>query len=187
MMAFSFMSTQIDRDAEKWGKTCERRAEAAKKRWSKLKEQKNAYDTIACNCMQSNANDAIDTDNDNENENENAKENDNDNEINNINNIYSASAESEFPVFDEAWKMFPEKKGKNAVSKKAKKEIEKAGLETITQAISAYMEDVQQKRNTGFDLRYMYGSTFFNGRWMEYLQNEQQEDESSEKKGGKYQ
>ena len=38
-------------------------------------------------------------------------------------------------LFEKLWKLYPNKKGKSAVSTKAKKELEKAGEETVTKAI----------------------------------------------------
>lgn len=103
-------------------------------------------------------------------------------------NIYCASEKNDeqISVFEEAWKLYPEKKGKNAVSKKAKQEIEKAGIDVIRKAITGYLADVERKRSTGFDLRYMYGSTFFNGRWQDYLQEDQQTAQLLTKKGEPY-
>jgi hypothetical protein len=103
-------------------------------------------------------------------------------------NIYCASGKKkqDFPVFEEAWRMFPEKKGKNAVSKKSKQEIEKAGIDTMRKAVTAYLAEIERKRSTGFDQRYMYGSTFFNGRWMEYLQDEQKSGQLLTKSGEPY-
>lgn len=63
-MAFSFMAAQIDRDSEKWEKTCEKRREAVNKRW-------NTKNTNVCNSIQMNTND---TDNDNVNDNVNDKD-----------------------------------------------------------------------------------------------------------------
>lgn len=72
--------------------------------------------------------------------------------------------------FEAVWKEYPEKKGKNAISKKAYKELEQAGEETVRRALRGYMQDM--KLNPW--KHYMNGSTFFNGRWMDYI------DEASE-------
>lgn len=96
---------------------------------------------------------------------ENDKENNtfNNNTFNNTKNIYSA--------FEKAWKEYPLKKGKNAVNKKNKEAIEKLGEEKILQAVRNYIKDIAHQRANGFkDLNYMNGSTFFNGRYEDYLE-----------------
>ena len=81
---------------------------------------------------------------------------------NNTKNIYSA--------FEKAWKEYPTKKGKKAVNKKNKEVIEKLGEEKILQAVRNYTKDIAHQRANGFkDLNYMNGSTFFNGRYEDYL------------------
>lgn len=80
-------------------------------------------------------------------------------------------------VFEEAWKLYPEKKGKSAVSKKSIMELEDAGFDTVKSAITDYLADVKEKRDSGFNQRYMNGSTFFNGRWRDYVQEEHEQEE----------
>ena len=83
-------------------------------------------------------------------------------DLNNKGLIYSA--------FEKAWKEYPLKKGKNAVNKKNKEAIEKLGEEKILQAVRNYTKDIAHQRANGFkDLNYMNGSTFFNGRYEDYL------------------
>ena len=74
-MAFSFITAQMDRDNEKYAKTCEKRREAVNKRWNK----NNTKNTIVCNSIQNITNNT-DNDNDNDNDNENDNENENDND-----------------------------------------------------------------------------------------------------------
>lgn len=66
-IAFSFMSQQIDRDAEKYKAKCDRNAENAKKRWEN--ENANASDR-----MQADANDANNNNNRNNNQKRKRKE-----------------------------------------------------------------------------------------------------------------
>lgn len=75
--------------------------------------------------------------------------------------------------FDALWKAYPNKKGKSAVKDSKKKELLKEG-DKVFRAIENYKADIR-KNNT--EARYiMHGSTFFNGRWRDYVE-EGKEDE----------
>lgn len=70
--------------------------------------------------------------------------------------------------FDSVWKLYIRKKGKTGVTKKAKEEIYKLGFEKISACIDKYAKECQ-----GTDPQYiLYGSTFFNGRYKDYLDDE---------------
>lgn len=69
-------------------------------------------------------------------------------------------------LFEKLWLLYPNKKGKSAVSTKAKKELEKAGEETVTKAIYNYIAF----KNTQPWRSWLDGSTFFNSRWKDYLE-----------------
>lgn len=76
----------------------------------------------------------------------------------------------DFSIFESVWSLYPHKKGKSAVSKKSKEAIQKLGLDAITNAVMHYKQDVENQRANGFtSLNYMQGSTFFNGRYTDYL------------------
>lgn len=82
---------------------------------------------------------------------------------NNINKKYKEKYIGDF--FEKAWQKYPNKKGKNAVSKKAKQELYEAGEDTVMAAIRAYITEVE-----GREEKYiLHGSTFFNGRWKDYV------------------
>ena len=68
--------------------------------------------------------------------------------------------------FEKLWAMYPRKRGKNKVTKKAKKELEKAGFETVARAISNYKSEIKKNRTN--EKYIMYGSTFFNGGWRDF-------------------
>lgn len=69
--------------------------------------------------------------------------------------------------FEKAWKTYPKKLGKSAVTKQAKKELYEAGEDAVLEAINSYIADIQEN---GIESRYiLYGSTFFNGRWRDYI------------------
>ncbi len=67
--------------------------------------------------------------------------------------------------FETVWKLYPNKKGKTAVSKKSKDAIYKLGIEKITAAIESYKKELAKETWK----QPMNGSTFFNGRYIDYL------------------
>lgn len=87
---------------------------------------------------------------------------------NNIDNNNIYTPKNDFSAeFDSLWSLYPKKKGKSAVSKKAIKELQKAGFETVKKAIECYKEEI--RKNHTEEQYIMNGSTFFNGRWQDYL------------------
>lgn len=104
----------------------------------------------------------------------------NKNDKNYKNNIYSASEKNSstktYEVFEKLWSLYPEKKGKNQVSKKSKEAIEKIGIEKMTIALKKYIADVEKQRKEGFkELKYKNGSTWFNSGYEDYLVEEKEE------------
>lgn len=75
--------------------------------------------------------------------------------------IVQKNAQNE-SVFEKAWKLYPEKKGKSAVSKKSIALIEKLGFEEMSKRIDRYKKSKQDWQ------QWMNGSTFFNGRHEDY-------------------
>lgn len=87
----------------------------------------------------------------------------------NTNTVHAAEADAhgvDFPVFEEIWKLYPSKRGKGAVSKKSKAAIEKVGREEMARALARYRAEVE---SANFNQQWMNGSTFFNGRYVDYL------------------
>lgn len=78
--------------------------------------------------------------------------------------VHSANDTDNF--FEQVWKLYPNKKGKTAVSKKSKEAVYEIGIEKITAAIDAYKKELARESWK----RPMNGSTFFNGRYTDYLQ-----------------
>lgn len=113
--------------------------------------------------------------NDNNNERNNDINNSKKEYIKRINkNKYSAQAE-------ELWKLYPLKKNKNRVINKIPKLIEKYGFEQMKNTITRYKKYVQDTRENGFkDLKYQNGSTFFNGTYIDYLDENYGQDENTE-------
>lgn len=76
--------------------------------------------------------------------------------------------------FEELWKLYPKKKGKGQIKPKTKREIYKVGFEKMKLAIERY-----KKERQGKDDQYtMYGSTFFNSGYKDYL--EEQDDNNND-------
>ena len=69
--------------------------------------------------------------------------------------------------FEKVWKPYPRKLNKSAVTQKAKKELYEAGEKAVLGAVNSYIAEIQENGTTE---RYiMYGSTFFNARWRDYI------------------
>ena len=84
--------------------------------------------------------------------------------------------------FEDVWKAYPNKKGKDKISKKCYKELEAAGKETLLKAI----EGIKAFKEQNEWYSYQNGSTFFNGGWKDYLNTEIKESaEHEENTGGK--
>ena len=73
--------------------------------------------------------------------------------------------EQEEDLFEMLWSIYPKKRGKGQVSKRAKHQIAKIGYDHMARAIERYSNEV-----AGKDPQYtMYGSTFFNSGYVDYL------------------
>ncbi len=80
------------------------------------------------------------------------------------------------PFFENLWKEYPNKKGKNKISKKALKEINSIGEEKMLNAIERYKKSI-----VGTEAKFIkHGSTFFNGDYVDYLSDEPLEDKITE-------
>lgn len=69
-------------------------------------------------------------------------------------------------LFEYLWSLYPEKKGKAAVSESKKAEIAKAGKEQMERAIDRYKTEFEKDKSWR---KPQYGSTFFNGGYVDYL------------------
>ena len=79
------------------------------------------------------------------------------------------------PFFERVWELFPNKKGKSAVSKKAMRELAEAGETAVIAAVENYKAEIQRK---GTEEKYiLHGSTFFNGRWRDYVVEDKPEEQ----------
>lgn len=77
-------------------------------------------------------------------------------------NIYIVQSEK-------LWKKYPLKKGKKNAMKKLPDLVEKHSYSQLERCIDRYIKYVESRRNTGFNLNYQNGSTFFNGTFEDYL------------------
>ena len=71
--------------------------------------------------------------------------------------------------FENIWKEYPEKKGKSQISQTTRRKLHKVGAETLLRAIRNYEDDLRINDWK----KPMHGSTFFNGRYEDYLQVEE--------------
>ena len=83
------------------------------------------------------------------------------------NNIY-AQKDCACEFFEILWQRYPRKKGKSSVSKKAMQEINNVGFERMSKAIDNYRADIEH--NNTQEQYIMYGSTFFNGGYKDWLE-----------------
>ena len=67
------------------------------------------------------------------------------------------------------WSLYPSKIGKDKAIKKIPQHIKDYGFEQMKKTIERYKEYVENNRNTGFNIRYQNGSTFFNSGFKDYL------------------
>ena len=70
--------------------------------------------------------------------------------------------------FEEVWKLYPRKRGKSAVSKKSKRELYSSGMDVVAAAIEKYKSETDGREEQYI----LQGSTFFNGRWKDYIPQE---------------
>ena len=68
---------------------------------------------------------------------------------------------------DRCWREYPNKKGKNKITKKALAELDKLGTEKMLLAIGRYKAEIERNKT---DMQYIqHGSTFFNGGYADYI------------------
>ncbi len=90
---------------------------------------------------------------------------------NNVNKKDKEGEEKQINIddfFESIWSLYPNKKGKSAISKTTKGKLYKVGFDKLESAIAKYKKElsIDSWKKT------MNGSTFFNGRYLDYLQEE---------------
>ena len=89
-----------------------------------------------------------------------------------INNTYAQKKFCACAFFETLWKLYPRKKGKDSVTKKALQEINNIGLDKMKSAIERYKREINENHTQ--EQYIMYGSTFFNGGYKDYLDDNKQ-------------
>lgn len=85
----------------------------------------------------------------------------------NNNNVLSDSLEE---FFNRVWMFYPVKKGKGAVSRTAKQKLMKVGEDQLKRCVERYLTERDELKASGrFCPELMNGSTFFNSRYIDYL------------------
>lgn len=84
--------------------------------------------------------------------------------------------------FNKIWELYPKKRGKDSIKSKRKKELHSVGFEKLERAISRYKNEI---KNRGVQDEFVLnGSTFFNGRYKEFLDENYKEVKKYVKKNG---
>lgn len=79
--------------------------------------------------------------------------------------------------FESIWKLYPIKKGKGKVSKTQKQKLQKIGYDQIKRCVERFVEEAEKEHR---DKQYWpHGSTFFNSGYIDYL-DENCEEETKE-------
>ena len=84
--------------------------------------------------------------------------------------------------FEEIWKLYPRKLGKSKVKATQKKALCKVGREKLEMCIERFIRHM--KRENRPEDKMPYGSTFFNGGYADYLDENYQETETKREGGG---
>ncbi|MCX0366274.1 hypothetical protein LI062_02515, partial [Clostridium perfringens] len=89
-------------------------------------------------------------------------------------NIYSSND------IEEIWSLYPLKKGKASAIKKIPKLLKQYGKEQIVRCIKRYIEEIKKENKSKEFI--LHGSTFFNGRYIDYLDSNYEEDITTKQK-----
>ncbi len=89
-------------------------------------------------------------------------------------NLKSKSKVNSNQDIEEIWSLYPLKKGKKIAIKKIPKLLKEYGKEQIIRCIERYIEEIKKENKSKEFI--LHGSTFFNGRYMDYLDCNYQED-----------
>ncbi|XZH52027.1 helix-turn-helix domain-containing protein [Clostridium perfringens] len=89
-------------------------------------------------------------------------------------NLKSKSKDNSNQDIEEIWSLYPLKKGKANAIKKIPKLLKEYGKEQIIRCIERYIEEIKKDNKSKEFI--LHGSTFFNGRYIDYLDCNYQED-----------
>ena len=187
-VAFIPIEREIRANAEKWEETREKRREAGRKggkasrKTAKNEEQANeanAYfakqdQALLSNAKQCQANQAVDVDVDVDEVNikEMSPTNVDDRALDDEKAKERAKKAQETikakEHFEKLWALYPAKKGKNLISDKRKRDLLSVSVDEMQCFINRYKRDIELDHNNGFARQWLNGSTWFNGRWQDY-------------------
>lgn len=200
-IAFIPIEREIKANLEKWEETREKRREAGRKggkasrKTSKNEEQANeanAYfakqdEAKVSNAKQSQANQAIDIDIDRDididididkKEKEMSPTKVDDRSLDDEKAEERAKKAQETikakEHFEKLWALYPAKKGKNLISDKRKRDLMSVSVEEMERFIKRYQSEIENDHKNGFPRQWLNGSTWFNGRWQDYSDDDYQ-------------
>ena len=198
-IAFIPIEREIKANLEKWEETREKRREAGRKggkasrKTAKNEEQANEANAYfakqdqakVSNAKQSQANQAIDIDIDKKEmsptkvddralDDEKAKERAIEEEKAKERTKKAQETKKAKEHFEEIWALYPVKKGKNLISDKRKRDLLSVSVEEMERFIKRYKRDIEADHNNGFARQWLNGSTWFNGRWQDYTDDNYQ-------------
>ena len=81
--------------------------------------------------------------------------------------IKNSCANSADALFSRLWELYPVKRGKSAVKTSQRQKLLKIGYDELSRAVERYISE-QQKKGTDINF-YKQGGTFFNGGYVDYL------------------
>lgn len=85
-----------------------------------------------------------------------------------------SSTDNQLEIMENLWKLYPVKKGKATAIKKIPKLLKKYGEEQLTRCVNRFIMDMKSEKR---DIKYyMQGSTFFNSGYMDYLDENYNQD-----------
>lgn len=76
--------------------------------------------------------------------------------------------------FEKLWALYPAKKGKNLISDKRKRDLLSVSVEEMERFINRYQGEIENDHKNGFPRQWLNGSTWFNGRWQDYSDDDYQ-------------
>ena len=168
LMAFSFIRSQMDRDAQKYAETCKKRSEAGKRGGrpaNQNEEHEKESKAKKANAFSEKQSKAKKADNDTDNDNENDTDNDNENDT----DIEEKKLSLQELRFAEFWAEYPKKKAKKDAQKAWNKIKPTAELfENIMEAVKFAKNSMEWKKENG---RFIPNpATWLNGgRWDDEL------------------
>ena len=68
--------------------------------------------------------------------------------------------------FEDLWKLYPNKRGKSEISDNMKDLLLDVTVDQMEEAVNRYVHEVE---TSGFERHWMNGSTWFNGRFLDYI------------------